>query len=158
MKLGFAAKQVDLMILCVSFVSYTILVNNQQIGPIYPKWGLCQGDPLSPYLFILCAEGLSSLIAQAENCGFVHGIKICKEAPTISPLLFADDSVFFCCATVAEYSMLKHIFFTYETVSRQAINYSKSGVLFSGNVPMDMQSNLSNVLSIVEVLNTRRYL
>ena len=65
LKLGFDNRWVDLMMLCVSTVRYNVLVNGREVGPIIPKRGLRQGDPLSPYLFILCAEGLSSLIKRA---------------------------------------------------------------------------------------------
>ena len=67
LKLGFDNRWVDLMMLCVSTVRYNVLVNGREVGPIIPKRGLRQGDPLSPYLFILCAEGLSSLIKRAES-------------------------------------------------------------------------------------------
>ena len=65
------------------------------MGPIKPKWGLRQGDPLSPYLFILCAEDLSNLISQAIDKGDVHECRICRGAPIVSHLLFADDSFMF---------------------------------------------------------------
>ena len=65
LKLGFDNRWVDLMMLCVSTVRYNVLVNGREVGLIILKRGLQQGDPLSPYLFILCAEGLPSLIKRA---------------------------------------------------------------------------------------------
>ena len=67
-----------------------MLVNQQYVGPIISGRGLRQGDHLSPYLFILCTEGLSALIKQAEARGDLHGVKICQNVPIISHLLFAD--------------------------------------------------------------------
>ena len=52
-----------------------------------------QGDPLSPYLFLLCAEGFSALLSKAEEEGMFSGVKICRNALSISHLLFADDSL-----------------------------------------------------------------
>ncbi|MCI35685.1 RNA-directed DNA polymerase (Reverse transcriptase), partial [Trifolium medium] len=52
-----------------------VLVNGESVGPIDPKRGLRQDDPLSPYLFIICAEGLSVLLRKAEARGELHGIK-----------------------------------------------------------------------------------
>ena len=48
---------------------------------------------LSPYLFLLGAEGFSALLTKAEEDGLVAGVKICRDAPSISHLLFADDSL-----------------------------------------------------------------
>ena len=53
--------------LCVSTVRYHVIRDGKEIGPIVPSRGLRQGDPLSPYLFILYAEGLSSLIHKYER-------------------------------------------------------------------------------------------
>jgi hypothetical protein len=69
--------------LCVETVDYSVIFNGNTVGPIIPGRGLRQGDPLSPYLFIICAEGLSALIRKAEGRGDIHGVKICKNAPII---------------------------------------------------------------------------
>lgn len=75
-------------------VSYHISVNSELVGPIIPGRGIRQGDPLSPYLFIVCEEGLTALMKQAEARGDLHGVKIYWGAPIVGYLLFADD--FFC--------------------------------------------------------------
>lgn len=54
---------------CIKTVQYEILVNGESSMHIIPSRGLQQGDPLSPYLFILCAEGLSTLLYDAESTG-----------------------------------------------------------------------------------------
>ena len=61
------------------------MVNGEDVGPIIPGRGLRQGDSLSFYLFILCAEGLSLLIESAEDRGEIRGCKVCRGA--IAPLL-----------------------------------------------------------------------
>jgi len=77
--------------MCVEIVDYSVFVNNDVAGTILPGRGLWQGDPLSPYFFILCAKGLSALIRRAEWRGDPHDTTICTNAPVISHLLFADD-------------------------------------------------------------------
>lgn len=83
------------MMMCVTSVSYSVLVNSLSVGPIVLGRGLRQGCSLSSYLFILCAKGLSALIKKELSDGRLHRVRICKGAPVISHLFFADDSFFF---------------------------------------------------------------
>lgn len=53
-QMGFAGRWIEWMLLCVTTVSYTIGVNGVSVGPIVPRRGLRQGDPLSLFVFILC--------------------------------------------------------------------------------------------------------
>lgn len=71
--------------MCFNCFIFHFSVNGEQHGYIKPTStrGLRQGDPLSPYLFLLCAEGLSSLLSQKENQGQLQGIKICRGGPSI---------------------------------------------------------------------------
>ncbi|XP_073121019.1 uncharacterized protein [Henckelia pumila] len=62
LQFGFHHKWVDLMMLCITSVKYKVINNGYEIGPIIPQRGLRQGDPLSPYLFLICAEGLTSIL------------------------------------------------------------------------------------------------
>jgi hypothetical protein len=78
---------------CVTTINYQIKVNGEYTTRIYPQRGLRQGDPLSPYLFILCAEGLSAMLQKAEENGKLKGLKVCRGAPSVNHLFFADDSL-----------------------------------------------------------------
>jgi hypothetical protein len=80
---------------CVTCVRYVVRVNGELTAPVIPSRGIRQGDPISPYLFLLCTEGLSNLLQQSENRGELHGIKNGRLGPPISHLLFADDNIFF---------------------------------------------------------------
>lgn len=106
-KLGFGHHWINLISQCLETVSYCVLHENKEIGPIHPKRGLRQGDPLSPYLFILLAEGLSAMLSNLERRGFIHGVSIARGAPKISHLFFADDSFIFLKANQSESASLK---------------------------------------------------
>ena len=94
-KLDFAAGWIDLVIRYISSVSCEILVNGYPGRTFEPQRGLRQRDPLSPYLFVLCVEGLSTLLDNAEEQNVFFGIRITKLAPKVLHLFFADDSIIF---------------------------------------------------------------
>lgn len=60
--MGFDEKWIALIMECVETMSYSILVNGQPGKKIFPSRGIRQGGQFSPYLFILCAKGLSALM------------------------------------------------------------------------------------------------
>lgn len=134
LKMGFSSWWTYLIMQCVSSVEYTINHGIYEIGPIKPSRGLRQGDPLSPYLFIICAEGLSSLIRYYERKNWLQGVKICRRAPTISHMLFADDSYLFCKAEIHQASKVMELLASYEHASGQRINKNKSSIFFNANV------------------------
>jgi hypothetical protein len=99
LKIGFPPRMVQLVLKCVRSVRFSVKVNGDLLDQFQPSRGLRQGDPISPYLFLLCAEGLSMLL-NLYNPGFVdRGIRVCHRAPWITHLLFADDSLIFISAT-----------------------------------------------------------
>lgn len=73
--MGFCEKWIDWMMLCVKTVTYNACLNGTLVGPIMPRKGLRQGDPLSPYLFLLCAEGLSKAIDEGSGNDMIRDVK-----------------------------------------------------------------------------------
>lgn len=54
---------------CITTISYSIMVNGEPKGLIYPSRGLSQGDSLSPFLFLFCVEGVNALLSQVARDG-----------------------------------------------------------------------------------------
>jgi len=72
-KMGFREKWMSLIFECISTMSYSILVNGKPKGDIRPSRGIRQGDPLSPYLFLLCSEGLNRMLQRAAHNDQIRG-------------------------------------------------------------------------------------
>ncbi|XP_010513204.1 PREDICTED: uncharacterized protein LOC104789164 [Camelina sativa] len=147
-KLGFDRRWISWIMWCVSSVSYQVLLNGQPRGSILPKRDLRQGDPLSPYLFILCTEVLIANIKKAEREKRLTGISIARDYPSISHLLFADDSLFFCKAEESECKVVMDIIGNYGKASGQEVNLEKSSIMFGKKVPSDVRSRIKTVIGI----------
>lgn len=132
----------------VTTVEYSVLINGIPQGHIIPQRGLRQGDPLSPYLYILCADILSHLIDVQVRRKNINGIKIGNGAPSITHLFFADDSLFFCIANQKNCKALKEVFDIYEKCSGQKINQDKSVITFGSKVHGSKQDSLKQILGI----------
>lgn len=95
-KMGFSDQWMALVMECITTVTYSLLINGEPFGDIKPSHGIRQGDPLSPYLFLLCFEGLHRMIRKATERGEIQGVSICQNGSKLTHLFFADDSLLFC--------------------------------------------------------------
>ncbi|GJU34942.1 ribonuclease H [Tanacetum coccineum] len=89
-KFGFPSHFSNLIMACVSSVSFSFNINGQVSGHVTPTRGLRQGDPISPYIFVMCAEVLSSMVRKSISEGHIHGVKVCRGAPEISHIANVD--------------------------------------------------------------------
>lgn len=112
--------------MCIRFVSFSFILNREVCGHVSPSRGLKQGDPLSPFIFLFCMEGLSCLLSKAEANGKIHGLKFGTGCLRVSHLLFADDSFMFMEAYRSECEVLKRVLDYYSVASGQLVNYDKS--------------------------------
>ncbi|XP_050219768.1 uncharacterized protein LOC126670140 [Mercurialis annua] len=121
--------------------------------PIVPSRGLRKGDPLSPYLFIICAEGLTSLFLEGERRNNIHGVAIYKNAPSISHLFFADDCYLFFRANMEEMLVVKDILERYDMASGQRVNLNKSNIIINKNVPEMVGLTIASLMSVNVVVD-----
>ena len=157
-KLGFPGNFVRLILGCVTSTSFSIFLNGQPTRQFRPTRGLRQGDPLSPFLFIICAEGLSSLLRDAEAKKEIHGIKIGKKINATSHLFFADDSLLFTRANEVEAEKILEILSAYEAASGQQLNMEKSEVTFSRNIEQEKKHLVQMKLTFKGVESHEKYL
>jgi hypothetical protein len=117
LRLGFNSIWVEIIMKCITTVQYSVLLNGNPTETFTPTRGIRQGDPLSPYLFLLCAEGLSALLRRGEADFVFRGVAVCRGGPRVTHLLFADDCLLFFRATTDECLAVMNILDKYEAAS-----------------------------------------
>jgi hypothetical protein len=156
--LGFHPEVVELLMACVKSVKYKVRYNDQETEGFNPTRGLRQGDPLSPYLFLICAEGLSSLLAHQEEVRGIEGVKVCRNAPSVSHLLFADDSLILMKANIVNATSLRQVLDQYCANSGQLVSDGKCSIYFSPNVDVQVKADICSELNILTEALSDRYL
>jgi hypothetical protein len=155
-RLGYSTRWVHLIMRCVTSVRFTFNINGSIRGSVTPFRGLRQGDPLSPFIFLFCSEGLSSLFRASEDSGAISGVRF--RDFHVSHLLFADDSLVFCRATPDECDRVTDILRTYSEASGQMVNFQKSDVCFGTEVSDEEGEVLAQILGVKKTDCHKRYL
>ncbi|KAL9678129.1 hypothetical protein QQ045_015968 [Rhodiola kirilowii] len=157
-RMGFPDRWIEMIMACVRIVSYMIRINDRITEEFRPGRGLRQGDPLSPYLFFICAEWLARKLRQEQEKSNLRGIKICRGAPEVTHLLFADDSIIFLKASLEDAANLRRILALYEEISGQKVNVTKSEICFSRNVSPELKGRICELLDMRQVNSFSKYL
>jgi hypothetical protein len=157
-RMGFADRWIALMMACVGSVRYQVWFNSEETDSFIPTRGLRQGDPLSPYLFLLCAEGLSSLLLHEEEVGGITGVRVCRNAPSVSHLLFADDSLILMKADTTNATSLQQVLDNYCANLGQMVSLPKSSIFFYPNTNVLVRAEICETLHIDTEALSDKYL
>ncbi|KAG8496872.1 hypothetical protein CXB51_008016 [Gossypium anomalum] len=157
-RLGFHADWVVLIMRCVYSVSYSVCLNGAMSERFTPSCGLRQGDHLSPYLFLICAEGFSILLEKAKQSGLMKGAPIGRERFSINHLFFADDCILFEDASSEGAMVVYDTIREYESISGQRVNFDKSLIYFGANMEANIKESIVNLLGVREASNPEKYL
>ena len=157
-RIGFNEGWINMTMLCVKTVTYSVLVNRELCGMIHPIRGIRQGDPTSPFLFLLCTEGLNGMIKKVEGDGDIHGFSLCRRGPKLTHLLFADDRLLFCRATMEECGKVLDILNGYEEAFGQKINRSKMALFFSNATEGAIKNQIKGAWGVPEIMQYEKYL
>jgi len=158
LQMGFSEKWVALIMQCITTVTFSVKLNGEPTPFFSPSRGLRQGDPLSPYLFILITNVLTWLMQKAVAEGSIQGIQLNRFCPKLSHLMFADDVIFFMDGTLKECQNLTLTINRHCYATGQAVNLNKSGVYFSKNCPPLLKRNMAQELRVPVFDKTGKYL
>ncbi|XP_063941237.1 uncharacterized protein LOC135149441 [Daucus carota subsp. sativus] len=159
-RFGFHEIWMDRVMKFISSTSYSFVHNGELYVNVILQFGFRQGDPVSAFLYIMCAEGFSVVIRRNESAGLLRGCAIAKSAPIISHLLFTNDCYFFFKTNESEADMMKKILNRYERASGQMVNFDKSLFTFSSNQVkvIVVRRNACNQLGVREASTPGWYL
>jgi hypothetical protein len=146
--LGFPARFVHLVMKCVETASFSVCINGNLFGFFPGKCGVRQGDPLSPYLFIICMEYFSRLLKSSTQLSSFNFHPKCQ-ALGISHLGFADDILLLYPCDMASVNILLQQLHVFGESSGLVINAAKSSIYFAG-VSEDIKQAILNLSQFTE--------
>lgn len=149
-KLGFDAFWIHLIMQCITTVSLSVILNGKPSHTFTPSRGIRQGDHLSPYLFLIGCAILYINLNKRLNDGYIRGIKLARGGPSLSHILFADDSLFFFHAEKENCIRMKNLLNRYSLASGQLMNFAKSNLFFNKNTPCQHKVSICTILGIRE--------
>ncbi|KAL4297103.1 hypothetical protein GQ457_12G013590 [Hibiscus cannabinus] len=157
-KLGFDDRWIGLVMKCVTSVSYCIRMNGIVSDFFSPSRGLRQGDPLSPFLFLFCTQGLSAMLLKEQAEGRIKGVRASQAGPRVNHLLYADDCILFIKNAPSEAMRVLEVLSDYEKASGQKVNKDKSAIYFSNGMTTESKRNIQDILCMREEEDLGTYL
>lgn len=158
MEFGFPQLSIALIMFCVSSTSLSFIWNGTRFPSFKATRGLRQGDPLSPYLFVLCMEQLAHMIQHEVGVGRWKPVTISQGGTGISHLFFADDVLLFAIAEVDQIRVVQQVLHSFCGASSLEINLAKSKAMASWCVDRSLKDRIVAITSIPFSDNIGKYL
>lgn len=156
--IGLGDHMCTLIMQCVTSCSFQVCFNGDRTQSFKPQRGLRQGDPLSPYLFVLCMERLAHRINDSIVCGDWKPIKLSRNGPPISHLFFVDDLLLLGEASLEQMEVISACLEEFCLASGMKVSASKSRLMLSDNVGHVVASQLSHVVGLAITHDLEKYL
>eukprot|EP00253_Pinus_taeda_P009017 PITA_09017 len=154
---GFDHNWVMWVMALVTSSSFSILVNGSPSELLLPSKGLRQGDPLSPFLFILMMEGLGRSTKHARVMGRIQGLQISDNGQVLTHQQFVDDTMLQGIPMVKEAFAYKQILNDFVKATGMEVNLTKSKVFFF-NIHIAIQRNVNRILGFQRESIPSKYL
>ncbi|KAG8368848.1 hypothetical protein BUALT_Bualt15G0089400 [Buddleja alternifolia] len=154
----FPEKLVNLIMSCVESAHLQILWNGEPLEPFAPRCGLHQGDPLSPYLFVLCMERLSYLIEEEVNNKVWDPISFGRNGPCISHMFFADDIILAAKANEKSARSIQKTLDLFCKASGLKVSLAKSTVYFAPRTAPSVRGDMVEILNFQPTSHLGKYL
>ena len=155
---GLPDNLIDLIMACITTVQTNVLWNGNRNTFFRPQRGIRQGDPLSPYIFVLCMDKLSHIISEEVEKGNWKAIQAGRNGPHVSHLMFADDLLLFGQATMTQIDCMCSSLKTFCDMSGQKVSVEKTSILFSKGVPTSVKRGIVSRSGYREVYSLGKYL
>lgn len=139
---------IDIIMECVTTSNLRVLWNGEKTEAFKPSRGIRKGDPLSPYLFVLCMERLNQVIEEAVLGNQWKPIYASRGGPMLSNLFFADDIILFAEASIEQAGIIKDCLTRFCAVFGQKVSLNKSTVYFSNSTDHESRATISAELGI----------
>jgi hypothetical protein len=154
---GFDQSWVNWIMNLTSTAFFSLLINGVPSRPFSPSRGIRQGDPLSPFLFIIIAEGLSRSIHAAVENNLLTGLPLHGISPPISHSQFVDDTLLMGSPTAREAFAIQDLLTSFTEASGLDCNKGKSQIFFF-NTPLPIQRHISAILGFSRSSLPSKYL
>lgn len=139
---------------CISLPMFSVIINEQSYAKFSGSRGIRQGCPLSPYLFVLALSELSLQLQEALQANHLTGILLGPNCPPIHSLMFADDLIVCGKTNMCEAQTISNILHQFCENTGQIPSWSKSGILFSKNVPLPDRENIKRIFPAPNIDNS----